>query len=82
MEAREEWIKFRCTVAEKRRFKELAAAEGTDVSALIRRRVFAGASEVPAPTLSMFDDEFAATLDPKPGVQFYSGTTSGPGWPE
>lgn len=78
---REEVVKLRCTAEEKMRFQELARAENTDVSTLIRRRVFGATAE--APSL------FGETSNPLPeievsgpAVQHYSGTTSGPGWPE
>lgn len=89
MDAREEWIKFRCSVAEKERFKAIARAEGIDVSALIRRRVFAGAEEIlaaapAAPSLFALNSEGAESKVTVTGAraQHYSGTTSGPGWPE
>ena len=88
MEVREDFIKLRCTRTEKERFKALAAAEGCDVSTLVRRRVFAGASEAPAPSPSLFDER-ASSVDPDAKVTVragtrsaFSGTTTGVGWPE
>jgi antitoxin component of RelBE/YafQ-DinJ toxin-antitoxin module len=81
MEVRDDIIKVRCNREEKQRFKDLAAAEGLDVSALVRRRVFAGAAEAPAPVPSLFDSP-SGNAEAKVAVPAGAdvSTTSGPAW--
>ena len=80
MEVRDDIIKVRCNREEKERFKALAAAEGLDVSALVRRRVFAGASEAPAPVPSLFDSNGSGISGTAPSR--VEELTSGVGYPD
>lgn len=75
MDIRDDFVKVRCTREEKERIKAIAAAEGADVSTLIRRRVFAGAQELPAPAPSLFGEPAADPISA-------TSTTSGVGHPD